>query len=217
MTIETLTRPVVNIRQRLSKNFNLIEFIRSETAERQDDLWNAQLSIPEEKISNLAYLATTVLQPIRDTFRYPIRVSSGYRSPELNKAVGGSVTSQHCKGQAADIQISDAFLHDRRFAPLRAHIRERIRYYTGRTPTEDCNANYYLFAFICLRLSHLDIDQVIHEYGDGFGRPAWVHVAASPGSHQKGQILVYGRYWHKDTHTIDLADAMRFAVREFYA
>lgn len=217
MTIASEVKPQKNIRQKLSKNFSLIEFLRSDTAERQEDLWQAQQAIPEDKVSNLAYLATTVLQPIRDTFRYPIRITSGYRSEALNKAVGGSSTSQHCLGQAADLQISDAFLSDWRFEPLRERIRERIRYHTGRTPTEDCNANYYLFAFICLRLSHLDVDQVIHEYGEGFGRPAWVHVSASPGAGQKKQILVYGRYWENDRHRIALADAMRFGVREFYA
>jgi hypothetical protein len=217
MSTVTAAIPAINPRQRLSKNFSLGEFLRSETAERQEHLWQAQLAIPSDKLSNLAYLATTVLQPVRDTFKYPIRISSGYRSDELNAAVGGSKTSQHCLGQAADIQISDAFLKDRRFEALRLRIRERIRYYTGRTPTEDCNANYYLFAFICLRLRHLDIDQVIHEYGEGFGRPAWVHVSASPGEQHRKQILVYGRYWQKDLHTIDLAEAMRFGVREFYA
>jgi len=212
-----ISSPSSLINRRLSRNFTLGEFLRSETAERRDDLWQAQLAIPQECIANLAYLTTTVLQEIRDTFRYPITISSGYRSPELNKAVGGSATSQHCSGQAADIQIADAFLIDPRYEPLRQRIRERVRYHTGRSMREDCNANYYLFAFVCLRMRYLDIDQVIHEYGDGFGKPAWVHVSASPGPSAKGQILVYGRYWQEPKHSVDLAEAMRFGVSEFYA
>jgi hypothetical protein len=215
MTTETIAKDIT--RRRLSPNFRLGEFLRSDTAERQEDLWQAQLNIPEEHVANIAYLTSTVLQPIRDTFHYPLRISSGYRSVELNKAVGGSSRSQHCKGQAADIQISDAFLTDRRYEPLRQRIRDRIRHHTGRNMREDCNANYYLFAFICLRLRHLDIDQVIHEYGEGFGNPAWVHVAASPGPAARRQILVYGRYWQEAKHGVDLVEAMRFGVSEFYA
>jgi zinc D-Ala-D-Ala carboxypeptidase len=47
-----------------------------------------------------------VLQPIRDHFNKSVTVNSGYRSPEVNAAVGGSKTSDHCKGQAADIEIA---------------------------------------------------------------------------------------------------------------
>ena len=47
-----------------------------------------------------------VLQPLRDGIDKPIKVTSGLRVPALNKAIGGSVTSQHCKGEAADIQMS---------------------------------------------------------------------------------------------------------------
>ena len=211
--------------QRLSKNFTLGEFLRSDTAERNEKLVEEQRRIPQAYVANLAYLCTTVLQPVRDTFRYPMRISSGYRSKGLNKAVNGSATSKHCFGQAADVQISDAFLTDRRFEPLRAKIRARINYYSGKEPRSDVNANFYLFAFVCLRRSHLDIDQVIHEYGEGFGRPAWVHVAAAPGTEQNKSILVYGHYWtaaHSEAqrtgawHTVDLREAMGFGVRPLW-
>jgi hypothetical protein len=46
-----------------------------------------------------------VLQPVRNHFGKSVTVNSGYRSPEINAAVGGSKTSDHCKGQAADIEI----------------------------------------------------------------------------------------------------------------
>ena len=59
----------------------------------------------EEQLNNLTQLAQKVLQPVRDAFKKGVKVNSGLRVPELNKAIGGSPTSDHCKGQAADIEI----------------------------------------------------------------------------------------------------------------
>lgn len=56
-------------------------------------------------IENLKLLCEMVLQPVRNHFGKSVTVNSGYRSPEINAAVGGSKTSDHCKGQAADIEI----------------------------------------------------------------------------------------------------------------
>ena len=56
-----------------------------------------------EATANLTALVDAVLDPLRDRYGYPIMVSSGYRCPRLNKAVGGSETSQHPEGEAADI------------------------------------------------------------------------------------------------------------------
>lgn len=85
----------------LSSNFSLKELTVSETATRKglDNTPN------EEVISNLKTLAETILQPIREHYGKSVRVNSGYRSPEVNASVGGSKTSDHCKGQAADIEI----------------------------------------------------------------------------------------------------------------
>lgn len=52
-------------------------------------------------------LAERVLQPLRDRVGHPLRINSGYRCPELNKEVGGAATSQHVKGEAADIAAPD--------------------------------------------------------------------------------------------------------------
>ena len=60
----------------------------------------------EEEQANLQQLCEQVLQKVRDHFGKPVTVTSGYRSPELNKAIGGSTTSDHCKGMAADIEIA---------------------------------------------------------------------------------------------------------------
>jgi hypothetical protein len=58
-----------------------------------------------EHIENFKKLAENVFQPIREHFGVPIHISSGYRSYALNKAVGGSASSQHCSGEAIDIDM----------------------------------------------------------------------------------------------------------------
>lgn len=85
---------------RLSKNFTMAEFTKSQTAERK-----GIDNTPEgEHLEAAQALFENVVQPVRDHFG-PTVINSGYRSPALNEAVGGSSTSQHCKGQAADIEV----------------------------------------------------------------------------------------------------------------
>ena len=85
---------------RLSKNFTMAEFTKSQTAERQ-----GIDNTPEgDHLDAAVALFENVVQPVRDHFG-PTVLNSGYRSPELNAAVGGSATSQHCKGEAADIEV----------------------------------------------------------------------------------------------------------------
>ena len=85
----------------LSDNFYLSEFTKSQTALR-----NGIDNTPNETaIVNLENLCKNILQPVRDYFLLPVYISSGYRSPDLNARIGGSRTSQHCLGQAADIEI----------------------------------------------------------------------------------------------------------------
>ena len=88
---------------RLSKNFSLSEFERSETAERL----GIDNSIPNEAQLNLRTLCVKVLQPLRDLYGKPLTISSGYRCEELNRAVGGVPTSQHRLGEASDVQCED--------------------------------------------------------------------------------------------------------------
>jgi hypothetical protein len=85
----------------LSKNLALSEVTRSETAKRRGI---SNMPTPEH-IENFKLLAEKVFQPIRDHFGVPIRISSGYRSKELNTAIGGSLSSQHCQGEAIDIDM----------------------------------------------------------------------------------------------------------------
>jgi hypothetical protein len=92
----------------LTKNFTLHEMTKSETALRHD-LDNT----PDQAvISNLQALAVNVLQPIRDHFARGVKVNSGFRHPEVNARVGGSRTSDHTRGMAADIEIPGVPNHE---------------------------------------------------------------------------------------------------------
>ena len=85
----------------LTANFTLEELVKSETALRH----NIDNTPGETEIENLKRLCEKILQPVRDHFNTGVKVNSGYRSPAANQKVGGSPTSDHCKGQAADIEI----------------------------------------------------------------------------------------------------------------
>lgn len=83
----------------LSKNLTLAEVTKSTTAKRlgidnTPDEWTTE---------NLRQVAINIFQPLRDSFGCPIYVSSGYRSAELNTAIGGSSRSQHVEGRALDL------------------------------------------------------------------------------------------------------------------
>lgn len=85
----------------LTKNFHLSEFIKSQAASRLNI--NNEPNFEVKK--RLKLLAEKVLQPIRDHFDKPVIISSGYRSQAVNRAVGGSLKSQHMTGEAADFEI----------------------------------------------------------------------------------------------------------------
>jgi zinc D-Ala-D-Ala carboxypeptidase len=85
----------------LSEHFTLEELCKSQTADRLS-IDNTPSS---SQVSCLHYLANRILEPVRGEYGIPYSPSSGYRSADLNKAVGGSPNSQHCLGQAADIEL----------------------------------------------------------------------------------------------------------------
>ena len=93
----------------LSKNLALAEVTRSETAKRKGI---SNMTTPEH-LENFKKLAENVFQPIREHFGVPIHISSGYRSAALNKAVGGSASSQHCTGEAIDIDMDGTSITNR--------------------------------------------------------------------------------------------------------
>lgn len=85
----------------LSANFKLSEFCRSDYATRM----GLEIEPTEEVVDNLYRLCKYVLQPLRNEMRGVIRITSGYRPDWLNAAVGGSKTSAHMHGCAADIEV----------------------------------------------------------------------------------------------------------------
>jgi len=103
----------------LTTNFSLHEMTKSETALRK----NIPNIPTKNTLANLKTLAEKVLQPVRDHYGVGVKVNSGYRSPDVNTAVGGSRTSDHCKGMAADIEI--AGLPN---AELAQYIKDNLKY-----------------------------------------------------------------------------------------
>lgn len=81
------------------KYFTIDELCQSATARAR----GIDNTAPAEVTENLRALTVNLLDPVRELYGCPIIVNSGYRCPELNKAVGGAASSQHVKGQAADI------------------------------------------------------------------------------------------------------------------
>lgn len=104
---------------KLTENFSLHEMIKSETAVRRgiDNTPN------DAVIANLKTLAENILQPVRNHYKKGVKVNSGYRSPDVNAAVGGSRTSDHTKGQAADIEIPGVANYD-----LAKHIQDNYKF-----------------------------------------------------------------------------------------
>ena len=85
----------------LTANFTLSEMVKSETALRHD----MDNTPGEAEIASLRLLCEKILQPVREHYGKGVKVNSGFRHAEVNAKVGGSKTSDHCKGQAADIEI----------------------------------------------------------------------------------------------------------------
>ena len=93
---------------KLSENFYLKEFVISQVAER-----HGYRNEPNEKqIENLKLLCMNVLQPLREIIGVPIFINSGFRSFDVNAAVGGKFNSQHLEGKAADFIIPSMNLVD---------------------------------------------------------------------------------------------------------
>jgi hypothetical protein len=86
---------------KISTHLNLAEVTRSDSAKRN----NIDNTPTPEHLENFKLLAEKVFEPIRLHFKEPIFISSGYRSKALNQFIKGSLTSQHCKGEAIDIDM----------------------------------------------------------------------------------------------------------------
>jgi zinc D-Ala-D-Ala carboxypeptidase len=146
---------------RLSKNFTLKELTTSNTALRL----GIDNTPSKEGIMKLTILATTLLQPLRNELG-SIRVTSGYRSDGLNKAIGGSSRSQHCHCEAVDLQL------------VRRGKMDNIQIYK---------------ALINL---DLDFDQCILEFGNSTQHidptePAWIHLSYKITDNRKHILVAY--------------------------
>ena len=144
---------------RISKNFTLAELTKSNTATRL----GISNTPDKEGIHKLRLLATELLQPLRNAVG-PLRVTSGYRSESLNKAIGGSNKSQHTKCEAVDLQ----FVKRGRMDNMRI--------------------------FNAIVTLGLDFDQLILEFGGATAEkdsdnPDWIHISWKIKENRR-QILV---------------------------
>lgn len=188
---------------KLSPHFTLEEMVRSQTAERDPDLRALQRQPPAEVVESLTYLCRTTLEPLRAALGAPLRVNSGYRCRQLNRRVGGSPRSQHMVGEAADL------------VPMpvptgrRADILQEVLDVHGiDLAGERISDVGLLFLVAAIHLEPLDVDQLIHEFGPAFLRPAWVHIAASRRQSRR-RITVVGDLTNDRYVDMDLETALR--------
>ena len=103
----------------ISKNITYKEAIHYNTAKRL----GIDNEPSHEQIANMMTIATMIFQPLRSWVGGPIKITSFFRSPKLNSAIGGSKTSQHCTGQAMD--IDDVYGHKSN-AEMFMYIKENL-------------------------------------------------------------------------------------------
>ena len=130
---------------KVSANYSLYELLYSQTADKNN--LKDQFDPPKDILDALKVTAEKLLEPIRKSIGKPVTVTSGYRSPELNKLIGGATKSDHSFGRAVDVKL---------FLP------------GGKT-------NSRLIFETVLKLD-LDFRQLIWEFGDD-QEPQWVHIA----------------------------------------
>lgn len=94
---------MLDLNQKLTKNFLLRELLVSQTAVRQEI--KEQFEPKQEIVDNLTALCVNVLQPLREQLKLSVNVTSGYRCKKVNTLIGGAKKSQHLVGQAADINV----------------------------------------------------------------------------------------------------------------
>jgi zinc D-Ala-D-Ala carboxypeptidase len=146
---------------RLSKNFTLKELTKSNTALRL----GIDNEPSKEGILKLTLLATSLLQVIRDRIG-PLRITSGYRSPQLSEAIGSSSNSQHCRYEAVDLQY------------FKRGQMDNIKIYDALIELD------------------LDYDQCILEFGNATEHidptePAWIHISWKVVDNRRQTLVAY--------------------------
>ena len=111
----------------ISKNFSYREF---EASDKADEKGICNVITSFEVRDAIKALVDTVLQPLRDAWGKPLHINSGYRCPELNREVGGMPTSQHVKGEAADVACDKPVELARLAAAMRLPYDQMILYPT---------------------------------------------------------------------------------------
>ena len=135
----------------LSKNFTLSELTYSNSA----DAYNIENTPGRLELENLKKLCNEVLQPIRDKYGKSIYVNSGYRSPKVNRLVGGSTSSQHTKGEAADITVGSKEGNKKLF-DLIVQMIENKEIKVGQLIDE------YNYKWIHISLPYRKVNQILH-------------------------------------------------------
>ena len=146
---------------RLSKNFTLKELTRSSTALRL----GIDNEPSKEGILKLTLLATSLLQPLRNVVG-SLRITSGYRSPQLSEAIGSSSNSQHCRYEAVDMQF------------VKRGKMDNIKIYDALIDLD------------------LDYDQCILEFGNATEHidptePDWIHLSWKVVDNRKQTLVAY--------------------------
>ena len=156
---------------KLSRNFTLSEMVKSQSAVRWG--FDEQFNPPQDIINNLTLLCVKVLQPIRDCLKAGITVTSGYRCPRLNAKIGGAYTvingkpvqtSQHCYGQAADIN----FIKD----------------------GKEFNGSIVIAIKELASDPSFEFDQCILEFGTD-DNPSWIHISYTEGKNRNQVLRAY--------------------------
>ena len=109
----------------ISRNFSYSEFEKSDTATRLGINNTIKDGLIKE---NIKALVDDILQPLRDKWGGPLFINSGYRCLQLNKAVGGVPTSQHVKGQAADVGVTDPYALAKAVKSMKVEFDQMILY-----------------------------------------------------------------------------------------
>ena len=123
----------------LTEHFTLSEFVRSETADRK----HIDNTPTPEVVSNLRALCRNVLEPARVSFGAPIYITSGYRCPARNAAGGGKPTSQHLRGEAADLQVQGVKNLRKLYNAIKSHgVFDQLLYETNRTGAKWIHVSY---------------------------------------------------------------------------
>jgi hypothetical protein len=139
---------------KLSEHLDLSEVIRSDSAKR-----NGISNMPtEEHIANFMLLAEKIFEPIREHFGVPIRISSGYRSKELNAKIGGSATSQHSSGEALDIDMDGTSISNKQIFD---YIKDNLEF------DQLINEFNYSWVHVSYKSTGKQRKQILEAYKDG--------------------------------------------------